>query len=197
MTASPAASGGAVLLLLASRDAQSVAQLTAASALSPAETVQQLHRLTEQGFIIASSPDAAGVSIYRLNPKGVRTDALDPHRRILVVDDADALRRLMQVILEAEGYIVIATAVQADAVTLLQEVTFDLVITDSFSAAPSGAFIHSADLLAAAGATPVALFSAHRMKVAAAQAAGFRVLISKPFDIDELVCQVRTLLASC
>jgi CheY-like chemotaxis protein len=190
------ANGGTVLLLLASRDAQNAAQLTAASALSPAETVQQLHRLTEQGFIIASSPDAAGVSVYHLNPKGVRTDALDPHRRILVVDDADALRRLMQVILEAEGYVVIATAVQANAVALLPEVTFDLVITDSFSSAPSGVFIHSADLLAAAGATPVALFSAHRMELAAAQAAGFRDLIAKPFDIEVLERQVRALLAT-
>jgi hypothetical protein len=36
-----------------------------------------------------------GVSVYRLNPKGTRSEALDPHQRILLVDDADALRRLM------------------------------------------------------------------------------------------------------
>jgi len=185
-----------VLLLLASPDAQSAAQLIAASGLSPAEIALQLHRLTERGFIIASSPEGAGVSVYQLNPKGVRTEALDPHQRILVVDDADALRRTMQIILEGQGYIVIATAVQANAVALLQEVTFDLVITDSFSAVPRGAFTHTADLLAAAGATPVALFSAHRMQLAAAQAAGFRDLISKPFDIDELERQVRALLTT-
>lgn len=158
MTSSPTANGGTILLVLASRDVQNAAQLAAASHLSPADTIQQLYRLTEQGFIIASSPDATGVSVYRLNPKGIRTEGVDLHERILVVDDADALRRLIQVILEGEGYVVIATAVQANAVALLQEVTFDLVLTDSFSAVSSGALIHSAELLAAAGATPVALF---------------------------------------
>jgi len=74
--------------------------------------------------------------IYRLNPKGLRTDELGPHQRILVVDDADALRRLMQIILGDEGYAVITTAVQEDAVVLLREVAFDLVITDSFRPTP-------------------------------------------------------------
>jgi CheY-like chemotaxis protein len=195
MRTSPIANAATILLVLTSRDAKSAAQLTAASGLSAAETIRQLHRLTEQGFIIASSADAAGVSVYQLNPKGIRTDALDPQQRILVVDDADALRRLMQVIFEDEGYVVIATAVQADAVTLLEHVAFDLVITDSFSTVPSGAFVHTAAVLAAADTTPVALFSAHRMELAAAQAAGFRDLITKPFDIDVLAQQVRTLLA--
>ena len=196
MSSSPAANGGRVLLVLTSHGAQSAAQLTAASGLSAAETIRQLHSLREHGFIIASSPDAEGVSIYRLNPKGVRTEELDPHQRILVVDDADALRRLMQIILEDEGYVVTATAVQADAIALLREVAFDLVITDSFSKHPSGASINTAELIAAAEATPVALFSAHRMELEPAQAAGFRDLITKPFDIEELVQHVRTLLTS-
>jgi CheY-like chemotaxis protein len=196
VSSSPAANGGRVLLVLTSHGAQSAAQLTTASGLSAAETIRQLHSLTEHGFIIASSPDAEGVSIYRLNPKGVRTEELDPHQRILVVDDADALRRLMQIILEDEGYVVTATAVQADAIALLREVAFDLVITDSFSKHPSRASINTAELLAAAEATPVALFSAHRMELEPAQAAGFRDLITKPFDIEELVQHVRTLLTS-
>jgi DNA-binding IclR family transcriptional regulator len=84
MGTSPTANGGTVLLLLASRDARSAAQLTAASGLSPAETVRQLHRLTDQGFLIASSPDAADVRVYRLNPKGVRTEALGWQVRALL-----------------------------------------------------------------------------------------------------------------
>ncbi|HTE85807.1 MAG TPA: response regulator [Dehalococcoidia bacterium] len=194
MSVGPAANGGTVLLVLTGRDAQSVAQLAAASGLSPGETIRQLQSLTRHGFIIAGSPDAEGVSIYRLNPKGVRTDELGPHQRILVVDDADALRRLMQIILEDEGYAVITTAVQEDAVVLLREVAFDLVITDSFSQRLSGAFLNTAEVLEAAEATPVALFSAHRMELAPAQAAGFRDLIAKPFDIDVLSRQVRALL---
>jgi CheY-like chemotaxis protein len=196
VNSSPTGSEGTALLLLASRDAQNAAQLTAASGLSPAEMIQQLLRLSEQGFIIAGSPDDAGVGVYRLNPKGERTEGLHPHGRILLVDDADALRRLLTLILEDEGYVVIATALQADALTLLREVDFDLVITDSFSPRPQTALINSAELLAAAGETPVALFSGYRMELAPAQAAGFRDLIAKPFDIDVLIRQVRTLLGN-
>jgi CheY-like chemotaxis protein len=186
---------GRVLLLLATRDAQSAAQLTARGNVSPDEIAHHLHRLTEQGFIIAGSSDA-GVGVYRLNPKGVRTESPSPHQRILLVDDADALRRMMRLVLENEGYTVIAVALQADAVALLQEVTFDLVITDSFSRTPTGALLGTADLLAAAGATPVALFTAHRVRLDPAHAAGFADFITKPFDIDEMAQQVRTLLGS-
>jgi hypothetical protein len=45
----------------------------------------------------------------------------------------------------------------------------------------------ASDVLQAAAATPVALFSAHRVELDEVQAAGFRTLIQKPFDIIELV----------
>jgi len=183
-----------LLLLLASGHAESAAQLATLSGLSPPEIVEQLRRLSEQGFVIAAGPDDAGVSVYRLNPKGERTEGLNPHERILLVDDADALRALMTVILEGDGYVVIATALQADAVTLLREVAFDLVITDSFSPVRGAALMSATELLAAAGDTPVALFSAHRLSLARTQEAGFRDLIQKPFDIDVLSRQVRSLL---
>ncbi|HTE85710.1 MAG TPA: response regulator [Dehalococcoidia bacterium] len=195
MTASQIRNIGTVLLLLATRDPQSAAQIAAASGLSAAEAIRQIHRLTEQGFIVVGDSADAGVSVYRLNPKGTRTESPDPHQRILVVDDADALRNLMQLILEGAGYTVIVTAVEIDAVTLLNEVAFDLVITDSFSKRPGSAFVSAIDVLGAAGATPVALFSAHRLELEAAHAAGFADLVKKPFDLDVLERQVRTLLA--
>jgi len=184
-----------VLLLVASRDPQSAAQLAATSGLSTAETLRQIHRLAEQGFVVAGSLDDAGMGAYRLNPKGTRTESTNPHQRTLVVDDADALRNLMQVILESAGYTVVVTAVETDAVTLLQEVAFDLVISDSFSRQPSGGYASATDVLDAAEATPVTLFSAHRLELEAAKAAGFADLIKKPFDLDVLERQVRALLA--
>jgi IclR helix-turn-helix domain len=72
-----ATTGGQLLLILASTDAQTVAQLTGASGLSPSETHRQLTRLVEQGFIVAGRP-AGAVALYRLNPKGVRTEPLPP-----------------------------------------------------------------------------------------------------------------------
>jgi CheY-like chemotaxis protein len=185
--------GGKVLLLLVTRDAQSAEELVARSDMSPDEVARQLHQLTDQGFVIAGSIDA-GVAVYQLNPKGVRTVLQPAQQRILVVDDTVALSRLMRVDLEDEGYTIIATAVQADAVSLLQEVSFDLVITDSFSSDPGASLVRTTDIIAAADATPVALFTGHRVELEATHEAGFADLISKPFDIDVLAEQVRTLL---
>jgi hypothetical protein len=50
------------------------------------------------------------------------------------------------------------------------------------------------DVLQEAGVTPVVLFSAHTLELEQAQAAGFRDLITKPFEIDILLQQVHVLL---
>ena len=94
-------------------------------------------------------------------------------------------------VLEDEGYGVLAAATPSDGVTLLQHATFDVVITDGFSPVPSAVLTNAAEVLQAAGTTPVALFSAHPIDLAAAQAAGFRALIQKPCDIDELLAVIK------
>jgi predicted ArsR family transcriptional regulator len=45
---------GQLLLILASRDLQTAAQIAAASPLSPTETALQLRHLVDQGFVVAS-----------------------------------------------------------------------------------------------------------------------------------------------
>lgn len=192
----PPSASGKILLVFTSGDPQTAVQLAATAGISAADTALQLHRLIDQGFVIAASADAAGVSVYRLNPKGVRTEEGAPRQRVLVIDDTVDMQELMGVILEGQGYVVVATALQADAVALLQEIAFDLVLTDGFSPKASAVFVSSADVIEAAGATPVALFSAHRVELGPTLAAGFRDLIAKPFDIDRLERQVRTLLGA-
>jgi len=187
--------GGRLVFILASRDVQTAAELAAASDLSLAETVSRLQELLAHGFVVAS--DTAGEPVvYRLAPKSEPLTALDPQQRILVVDDSAAILEVVAAVLEDEGYGVLAAGTQAEATALLEQVAFDLVITDGFSTEPAGALVGSADVLQAAGATPVALFSAHRIELAAAQAAGFRDLIAKPFDVATLAQQVRVLLGS-
>jgi len=56
------AHGARLLLILTSRDAQSAEQLATASTLSPAETLRQLQRLIDQGFVIVGD-DAGGVAV--------------------------------------------------------------------------------------------------------------------------------------
>ena len=187
--------GGRLLLILATADVQTAAQLGAASGLSAAQTLHELVRLVERGFVVVQAP-AGTVAVYRLNPKGVRTELPPPQRRILLIEDDVAVQELMQLLLEEEGYAVIVARTPADASALLKAVAFDLVITDGFSAAATAVVTSTLDVLAAAGATPVALFTAHRMELEAARAAGFRDLIEKPFNLDALEHQVRTLLAA-
>jgi two-component system, chemotaxis family, chemotaxis protein CheY len=196
VNADSATNAGTVLLLLGVYGSQTADQLTKESGLSPAGAMRQLHRLTEFGIIIVGSPDATGPSIYQLNPKGIRTETPDPRQRILLVDDTAAVRDVVNLTLEDAGYAVLATALPVNAVVLLNEIDFDLVITDSYSSSPSGTFASTAAVLDAARATPVALFSAHRIDPTDAQAAGFRDVIAKPFDVDVLEQQVRRLLSA-
>lgn len=185
--------GGRLLLVLVSAAAQTAVQLGAASGLDAARTLQELVRLVEQGFVVVQ--DSAGaVAVYRLNPKGVRTELPPPQRRILLIEDDVAIQDMIQLLLDNEGYAVVVSRTPADAAALLDAIAFDLVITDGFSAAPTAVVTNTLDVLAAAGATPVALFTAHRIEFEEARTAGFRDLIAKPFDLDAMEHQVRALL---
>jgi CheY-like chemotaxis protein len=177
---------GRLILMLASRDVQTAKELSSASMLSLAEVTRQLETLITQGFIIASDagPEPA---VYRLRPKGTSAPTLEAHQRVLILDDDSTLLELVVAILEDDDYAVIAATTPADGVALLNHATFDVVITDGFSTLPGAVLTTAADILQAAEGTPVALFSAHRIELDAAQAAGFRTLIQKPFDIDELL----------
>jgi CheY-like chemotaxis protein len=185
--------GGRLLLVFISSALQTAAQLRAASGLSADATLRALVHLVEQGFVVVADP-AGAVAVYRLNPKGVRTEAGEPQCRILLIEDDVAVQDMMQLLLEEEGYAVIIARTPADANALLGAVAFDLVITDGFSKIPTAVVTNTLDVLTAVGATPVALFTAHRMELEEAQAAGFRDLLTKPFDIETLEHQVRALL---
>jgi DNA-binding response OmpR family regulator len=54
--------------------------------------------------------------------------------------------------------------------------------------------VNVAELREAAGATPLVPFTAHRLKLDADLAAGFRDLIEKPFELETFESRVRTLL---
>jgi DNA-binding response OmpR family regulator len=106
------------------------------------------------------------------------------------------IRDLVVDVLEHEGYTVTASVTPMEAARLLDQVDFDLVITDSFSTLPSSSFVSTADVVRSAGLTPVALFSAHTHDLDVAKAAGFSDLIAKPFDLDTMVHQVKVLLGT-
>src|SRR3954466_9081511 len=118
---------GRLLLLLASRDLQTAAQLAGHAHQSPAETLRQLTQLVTQGFLVVVTGTAGAV--YHLQPKHRRADTTDLAQRVLVVEDELFVRELMVRLLKDEHYVVIATQAPVDAVALLDHVAFDLVLT--------------------------------------------------------------------
>jgi CheY-like chemotaxis protein len=182
-----------LLLILTGRDIQSAADLALASGQSPTDTLRSLGRLVDQGFLVAA--DQRGTAVYQLRPKDEPSSVADLPEHILLIEDDVMISDLVVTVLEDEGYAVVVCLTTLDAMSLLDRLSFDLVITDGFSREPGAVFDNMADLIRRAGVTPVALFSAHRLDRERAQAAGFRDLISKPFDLDTLVRQVKVLLA--
>jgi CheY-like chemotaxis protein len=184
--------GGQLLLILTSRDVQSVADLALASGQSPMVTLHSLGRLVDQGFLVVG--DQRGTAVYQLRPKAELSSVADLPEHILLIEDDVMITELVVTVLEDEGYAVVVCLTPPDAMSLLDRLRFDLVITDGFSREPGAVFVNTADLVRGAGVTPIALFSAHRLDRERAQEAGFRDLITKPFDLDTLVRQVKALL---
>jgi CheY-like chemotaxis protein len=190
--ASPLGDGGRLLLILASRDVQSVAELAIAAGRSSMDTLRSLGRLVDQGFLIVGDPN--GTAVYQLRPKSDRFGVADLPEHILLIEDDALISEVVVEVLEDEGYAVVACLTPLHAMALLQRVSFDLVITDGFSRVPGAVVTSTADVIRSAGVTPVALFSAHLIDLGVAKAAGFRDLITKPFDLNTLVQQVKALL---
>jgi DNA-binding response OmpR family regulator len=147
----------------------------------------------EQGFLVVG--DQHGTAAYQLRPKAEPSGVADFPEHILLIEDDVMISDLVVTVLEDEGYAVVVCLTPLDAMSFLDRLSFDLVITDGFSREPRAVFVNTADLVRSAGVTAVALFSAHRLDRERAQAAGFRDLITKPFDLDTLVRQVKALLA--
>jgi CheY-like chemotaxis protein len=185
---------GRLLLLLASRDLQTAAQLAIQVQQAPLETLRQLQQLVTEGFLVVAT--GAEGTVYHLRPKHSRADTADLRERVLVVEQDHLVRRLAVMLLEEEQYVVITAQAPVDAMALLEHVTFDLVITSSFRRRLEPVLLARADLLQAAGATPVGLFTAYRAELPEAQAAGFAGLLAKPFAIEDFVGWVRGLLTS-
>jgi DNA-binding NtrC family response regulator len=111
---------------------------------------------------------------------------------MLVVEDSASVTRVLRALLEDEGFYLLCAPTVADGVAVLHTTAVDLVLTDGFSQRPQGVLDSIAPLLAAAGRTPVVLMTGHRIALADAQARGICAVIPKPFDIDQLVAQVRS-----
>jgi CheY-like chemotaxis protein len=185
--------GGRLLIILGSGTPQTAAQLARLARQDPAATLRRLQQLMDWGFIVADTGN--DFALYQLSPYQDSSRAPTAARRILVIEDDLMVRELVVSILEDENYAVIASQTAAAARPILEHVQFDLVITDGFNPSSTPMLVDSIEMIRAAGATPVALFSVQEVKLDAARALGFRGILAKPFDLETFLAQVRELLA--
>jgi DNA-binding response OmpR family regulator len=121
------------------------------------------------------------------------------HRRqtdgaqILVVEDNDDFRLLLELTLRTAGYRVDCAASSEDGIRLLRERTYELVLSDYGLPGLSGAWLISQAAAVSERAVPSLLITGDP------DAPGIPVdvpVIPKPVDFDRLLVQVRALLAS-
>ncbi|HVR98972.1 MAG TPA: sigma-54 dependent transcriptional regulator [Thermoanaerobaculia bacterium] len=109
------------------------------------------------------------------------------HGRILIVEDRDSLRRMLERALAAEGYDVLSAADGAAGLGLLREHAFDLVLTDLKLPDLSGLQVLEASR-AAQPRVPVVVLTGYGTVGAAVEAMklGAFDFLEKPVELDDL-----------
>lgn len=115
--------------------------------------------------------------------------------RILLLEEDPVLSNLIALVCQDEGYEVEVTRTLAEALTGLSKRRFDLILRDSLVATPEQFFESDDPLLAVPGAPPIVLITGHALDPERLQALGYRGLIRKPFDIDEVAQRLTSLLS--
>ncbi len=120
-----------------------------------------------------------------------------PGERILVVDDEERMLQLLKKLLEGEGYEVRTASNAADALRILGDTDYNLVISDVRMPGMDGMSLLRT-LSEQGSAAAVILMTAYASVTAAVEAiqAGAFDYLTKPFKIDELLLAVRKSLES-
>ena len=117
-------------------------------------------------------------------------------KRILVVDDDENILNLEKTILEQKGFDVTGAAGGAEALKVLEDKVFDLVLLDVMMPEVDGwEMLRRVQKRHGVGAIPVIMFSG-RVDDGAAEAVsrGAQGFIGKPFDPESLVESTKQLL---
>ena len=116
---------------------------------------------------------------------------------VLLVDDDDRMRELLRIELEREGYDVQEAASADEGLASIEERKPELVLLDVMMPHVDGwEMLRRVQERYGAGAIPVLMFSGQVDEQARRQAAssGARGFIGKPFDLDELVEQTKSIV---
>lgn len=123
--------------------------------------------------------------------QGAGTAAAAGLRTILIVEDSEPIRRILALLLEGHGYSVVTAADGAGAVALARELQPDAITLDLQLPDLDGrAVLQQLKAEARTRAIPVLIISAYASTLTAAERAGAADVLSKPFDVDELLGRV-------
>jgi adenylate cyclase len=115
--------------------------------------------------------------------------------KILVVDDVPTNVRLLEAVLESQGYEVVSANDGEHALELVAKVNPDLVLLDVMMPPPDGYEVcRRLREDEATAMLPIVMVTASTNEKTKAIEAGADDLIGKPFDHDELLARVRSLL---
>jgi CheY-like chemotaxis protein len=112
---------------------------------------------------------------------------------LLVVEAEPSVQRIIQEALAGMGYVSTSASSFAQALRLLHQHPFDLVVTNVFSRSRQQALVSLRPLLALAHPLPVLLCTAWPLTETEVRHEGFAALVEHPFDVDHLV----TTVAAC
>ncbi len=120
----------------------------------------------------------------------------DQHRRILVIDDEDSMRRFLKVLLESEAYEVQTEENGANGISRLERDSFDLVITDLKMPGVDGLSVLDS-VRAKQPDLPVVILTAYGSEKVTAEAIqrGAFQLVEKSAHNDEILLAVSNALA--
>lgn len=120
--------------------------------------------------------------------------------KILVIDDVEAIRLAMSIVLEKEGHEVFQAGDGLEGIRRLRETSVDLLITDVLMPGADGIEVIKEVRQIAPGLRVIAMSGGGNRLPAGfslkmAQAFGARAVLYKPFENAELVETVRSVLA--
>lgn len=127
-----------------------------------------------------------------LNVEPTSRSAFPSQARLLVVDDEESLRITTAAILEREGYVVDTASSGDEAISLIQELEYDLVLTDLHMEGGDGLSVLSQIRRQAPLTISVVLtgFASVESAIAALQEGAYDYLV-KPCDIDNMRHTIR------
>jgi CheY-like chemotaxis protein len=115
--------------------------------------------------------------------------------RILVVDDDPPILTLMKNLLREFGFDAVVAGTGTQALAAAREQTPDLVLLDINMPEMSGTEVIRALRRDHAGQLPILILSGEPMAPAEVQALGANGAVQKPFDVPELMQQIRGYLS--